>query len=54
MTALAAQLDADILENDSDYNRIITNVDMEHVKDVAMNELGMGSGKEIPDCHIRD
>lgn len=46
VTALAAQLDADILENDSDYNRIITNVDMEHVKDVAMNELGMVPAKK--------
>lgn len=46
VTALAAQLDADILENDSDYNRIMTNVDMEHVKDVAMNELGMVPAKK--------
>lgn len=46
VTALAAQLDADILENDSDYNRIMTSVDMEHVKDVAMNELGMVRAKK--------
>lgn len=46
VTALAAQLDADILENDSDYNRIMTSVDMEHVKDVAMNELGMVPAKK--------
>ena len=41
VTSLETQLDAAILENDSDYNRIMTGVDMEHVKDVAMNELGM-------------
>ncbi|MFR8548193.1 MAG: hypothetical protein ACLVEV_06180 [Lachnospiraceae bacterium] len=46
MTALAAQLDAAVLENDSDYNRIMTGVDMEHVKDVAMNELGMVQAKK--------
>lgn len=41
VTVLEARLDAAILENDSDYNRIMTDVDMNHVKDVAMNELGM-------------
>lgn len=41
VTALEAQLDAAILENDSDYQRIMTSVDMDHVKDVAENELGM-------------
>lgn len=41
VTVLEAKLDAAILENNSDYNRIMTGVDMEHVKDVAMNELGM-------------
>lgn len=46
VTALEAQLDSAILENDSDYNRIITNVDMEHVKDVAMNQLGMVQAKK--------
>ena len=46
VTALAAQLDAAVLENDSDYNRIMTGVDMEHVKDVAMNELGMVQAKK--------
>lgn len=41
VTALETQLDAAILRNDSDYNRIMANVDMEHIKDVAINELGM-------------
>lgn len=41
VTALETQLNAAVLENNSDYNRIMTGVDMEHVKDVAMNELGM-------------
>ncbi len=41
VTSLEAQLDAVILENDADYNGIMTGIDMAHVKDVAMNELGM-------------
>lgn len=46
VTALETTLDAAILENDSDYNRIMTSVDMEYVKDVAMNELGMVYAKK--------
>lgn len=46
VTALETQLNAKVLENDSDYNRIMTNVDMEHVKDVAMNQLGMVYAKK--------
>ena len=46
VTALETQLDAAILENDADYNRIMTSVDMEYVKDVAMNELGMVYAKK--------
>lgn len=46
VTALETQLDAAILENDADYQRIITGVDMEHVKDVAINELGMVYAKK--------
>ena len=42
VTALETSRDAAILQNDSDYNRIMAGVDMEHVKDVAVNELGMG------------
>ncbi len=46
VTALETQLNAAILENDSDYNRIMAGVDMERVKDVAMNELGMVYAKK--------
>lgn len=46
VTALETTLDAAILENDADYNRIMTSVDMEHVKDVAMNQLGMVYAKK--------
>ena len=46
VTSLETQLNSAILENNSDYNRIMTNVDMEHVKDVAMNELGMVYAKK--------
>lgn len=41
VTGLEAQLDAAVLENNSDYQRVMTTVDMEHIRDVAMNELGM-------------
>ena len=40
-TAKGVQLSEMKLENDSEYNRIVSSVDLEHVKDVAMNELGM-------------
>lgn len=46
VTSLETQLNAAILENNSDYNRIMASVDMEHVKDVAMNELGMVYAKK--------
>ena len=46
VTSLETQLNAAILENDSDYNRIMTGVDMEHVKNVAMDELGMVYAKK--------
>lgn len=46
VTSLETQLNAAILENDSDYNRIMTGVDMEQVKDVAMNQLGMVYAKK--------
>lgn len=46
VTALESQLATAVLENDSDYQRIVSNVDMEHVKDVAMNELGMVYAKK--------
>ena len=40
-TALETQLSELKLENDSTYNRIVSSVDLEWVKDVAMNEMGM-------------
>jgi cell division protein FtsL len=46
VTSLQVELDAAKLENDSDYNRIMTEIDMEHVKDVAMNKLGMSYAKK--------
>jgi cell division protein FtsL len=46
VTALEAQLDAAVLENNSDYQQLMNSVDMDHVKDVAMNELGMGYTKK--------
>ncbi len=41
VAALEAELDSAVLVNDSEYNRVMNNVDLEHVKDVAINELGM-------------
>lgn len=46
VTSLEVQLDAAKLANNSDYNGIMTGIDMEHVKDVAMNRLGMGYAKK--------
>lgn len=34
------------LDNDEEYSRIMSTVDMEHVKEVAMNELGMQYAEE--------
>lgn len=49
VTALDTRLSEMKMENDSAYNRVIASVDLEHVKDVAMNELGMvyASDKQI-------
>ena len=41
VTSLTTQLAAQKLENDAEYNRIISSVNLEHVKSVAMNKLGM-------------
>lgn len=41
VTSLSTQLSELKLENDSQYNRIISSVDLEQVKEVAMTELGM-------------
>ena len=55
-TSLNVELSAMKLENDSEYNRITSSVDLEHVKDVAMNELGMGyaSKSQIETYTIED
>lgn len=34
------------LENDEEYSRIISSVDLEYIKDVAINELGMRYAEE--------
>lgn len=49
VTAKGVELSELKLENDSEYNRIVSSVDLGHVKDVAMNELGMvyASEKQI-------
>ncbi len=46
VTALEAELDSLILENDSDYQTVLNGVDMEYVKEYATNELGMVSAKK--------
>ncbi len=49
VATLEAELDSAVLANDSEYNRVMNNVDLEHVKDVAINELGMqkASAKQV-------
>ncbi len=50
VTALVAERDAAVLSNDSDYNRVMNSVDLEYIRDVAENELGMvraGSGQIV-------
>lgn len=49
VTSKSTQLSELKLENDSEYNRIVSSVDLEQVKEVAMNELGMvfASEKQI-------
>lgn len=56
VTALEAQLDAAVLENDSKYNQIMLSVDMEHIKQVAMNEYGMSyaTGSQIIEYNLPD
>ncbi|MBP3459237.1 MAG: cell division protein FtsL [Lachnospiraceae bacterium] len=41
-----SQLNALRLANDEEYSRIISSVDLEYVKDVAINELGMQYAQE--------
>ncbi len=49
VSSLEAELDSAILENDSEYNRVMNSVDLEYVKDVATGELGMkkASSKQV-------
>ena len=41
IAALEAQLSELRTENDDEYNRVTTSVDLEEVRDIAINELGM-------------
>ncbi|WP_343247450.1 hypothetical protein [Diplocloster hominis] len=41
ISSLETQLNTLKAENDAEENRVTASVDLEHVKDVAMNELGM-------------
>lgn len=41
IASLEAQLDDLQTENDDEYNRVTTSVDLESIRDIAVNELGM-------------
>jgi len=41
IASLETQLEEKRKENDDDYTRIMTSVDLDYIKDVAINELGM-------------
>lgn len=41
IAALEAQLSELKTENDDEYNRVTTSVDLEEIRDIAVNELGM-------------
>lgn len=41
VSALESEVNDQRAENDARYKRIVTSVDLNHIKDVAMNELGM-------------
>ena len=41
IAALEAQLSELRTENDDEYNRVTTSVDLEEIRDIAINELGM-------------
>ena len=41
IAALEAQLSELKTENDDEYNRVTTSVDLEEIRDIAINELGM-------------
>lgn len=46
ISALESQLNEMKLDNDENYSRITSNVDLEEVKRVAIQELGMQYAKE--------
>jgi cell division protein FtsL len=46
IAALESELNSLKLDNDEEYSRIMSMVDMEHVKEVAMGELGMQYAEE--------
>ncbi len=46
VTVLATQLSETKLENDSEYNRIMSNVDLQQLKETAINDLGMTYASE--------
>ena len=41
IAALESQLAELKTENDDEYNRVVTSVDLEQIRDIAINELGM-------------
>ncbi|MCD8347947.1 MAG: hypothetical protein LUD16_08385 [Lachnospiraceae bacterium] len=41
VASLTAELDSAVLENDSEYNRVMNSVDLTHIKEVTTEELGM-------------
>lgn len=46
IAALELQLEQLRKENDDNYTRIMTSVDLDYIKDVAINELGMVYARE--------
>ena len=46
ISTLESQLNALKLENDATYSRINSNMDLEQIRDTAINELGMTYAKE--------
>ncbi len=49
VASLEAELDSAILENDSEYNRVMNSIDLGYVQEVAAGELGMkkASSKQV-------
>ena len=46
IAALESQLSDLKTENDDEYNRVVTSVDLEEIRDIAINELGMVYAQE--------